>query len=141
MLVAGRDAGIFHARVGRVGREILVLVGEAVIVADLLAGHRRAPRRRVILRKSVIGVVELGRALGDMAARQPDRGDAEPAVLAVGGVADQDLAGLRLAGPAVAAARAVRALDHGRLVPVGDRGRDIGIVQVELVMLTTGGAI
>src|SRR3712207_7789577 len=40
MLVARRNVGIFHARIGRVGVEILVLVGEAVIVADLLAGHR-----------------------------------------------------------------------------------------------------
>ena len=38
----------------------------------------------------MVAVVELGRRLADMAARQPDRRDSEPAAPAVSGVADEN---------------------------------------------------
>src|SRR5688500_14605653 len=56
MLVAGGLVGIVHAAGGVVGREILVLVAEVVIVADFLAGDELAPGRSVVLRHVEIGV-------------------------------------------------------------------------------------
>src|SRR5688500_4897131 len=128
MLVARRPVRIFHARVGGIGVEVLVLVGEAVIVADLLAGHRRAPRRRIVRAAgAVIIVVELGLPLADMSsAGEPDRADAEPAGAAVAIIAAVDAARARRAGARSRGAGDLGALDPSRAVPVVDGGGEVG---------------
>ena len=94
-------------------------------MADFLARDQRPPPRRVVLRRVEIGVVELGGALNDMPARKPDRGDSEPAARAIAFVADEDLAGDRIALPAVGGT-CQRPGEHelGGRVPIRNRARD-----------------
>src|SRR4028119_2244158 len=69
---------------GRAGAGVRVggvrgLVPQAEVVADLLARHHVAPRRRVVAGGAEVGVVQLRVRLGDVAAAGRDAGDAAPA--------------------------------------------------------------
>ena len=83
--------GVIHA--GVQVRPRLVLVSQAPVVPDLLADHVLPVRLRVAVDGiRQVRVVHLGRALGDMAASDPNLGQAKPAVGAVGVVVGVHLA-------------------------------------------------
>ena len=119
---------VVHARpqVRVVERSVLVI--EAECVADLLAHHEVSPRGGVVFRGVKVRVVELGDALRDVEATDPDLSQAEPAVIAVGGGADlhASAGGLAVLRPGHAA-RDHRGVQHHRLAPIGRRGTEIRI--------------
>src|SRR6266496_301893 len=89
MLVRTWVIGVVHARSEIRVIEVRVLVIEAERVADLLAGYEVSPRSSVVLRLVEIVVIQLHSALRDVsAASDPNLGDAEPAGVAVAGIAD-----------------------------------------------------
>src|SRR5215217_9472028 len=88
MLVGCGIVSVVHARPEVRGVEVLVLVIETEGVADLLAHHQVPPCSGVVLCGVEVRIVDLGSALRDVLAADPDLGDAKPAVVAVGTVAD-----------------------------------------------------
>src|SRR5678816_4639779 len=98
MLIRLRIARVVHAGVEIRVVEVFVLMIKAEGMANFLAGHEVAPRRRVIRCALKVTVVELRRALGDVdGVSDPDLGDAEPTVEAVWRDAHFNAAGLRTA--------------------------------------------
>lgn len=95
VLVAFRTTGVVHAGAEVFVIEVLVLMAQPEIVADLLAHHQLAPGRRIVAGGPEVAVVELGGALHDMAAAGPDLRQPQPAVIAVQRIADLDPAARR----------------------------------------------
>ncbi|TNE43709.1 MAG: hypothetical protein EP341_11195 [Sphingomonadales bacterium] len=98
MLIICRATGIFHAACGFVGREILVLVRKAIIVANLLAGHQLAPTEIIVTVAAEVVVVQLGRPGHDLAARNGDTGQAQPTIGSIIGIAHLDRTRHKTAG-------------------------------------------
>src|SRR5215218_2323709 len=118
--------GVVHAgpEIGVV--EVLVLMVEAEGVADLLAHYHLSPRGRVVLRGVEVSIVDLGSALHDVAAANPDLSQAEPAVGAIRCVADLHPPTCRTASGRVTVddrrAQHSSARASARIAPVGRGG-------------------
>jgi len=95
---------------------------EAERVTDFLASHGLPPSGRVVGRGVEVGVVELHGSLRDVAPRRPDRGEPEPPVPSVAGVADLHATACRPALPPGRKSGRDRRVKDVRLGPVG-RGR------------------
>src|SRR5262249_14913550 len=81
--------------------ENLILMVHPQRMRHLLAAYEAPPRRCVVFRGLKIGVVELDGSLSDVRTADPDLREAEPAVVAVEGIADLDAARDRLARPRI----------------------------------------
>src|SRR5919112_3960116 len=110
-----RIVGVIHARTQVRVVVALVLVVEAEGVTDLLAHYQVPPRGLVVLRGIEVRVVQLGRGLRDVLAANPDLSDAQPAILAVGTVADLHPPTRRTAGIRVGLPRNDPRVKHRRL--------------------------
>ncbi len=129
--VSARVGEVVHARVvQRAGR---VLVVEPPRVADLLAHHVLLLVRVVVGRGVEVRVVHLDRPLSDVAAREPDARETEPAVGAVGVVADLVAPGRR-AAPTLGLTGHDRVLRDRRDVPVRRRLGEVRVPPVRQVV-------
>src|SRR5215210_4894726 len=122
-----RVIGVVHARpeVRVVGD--LILVVEAEGVAELLAHHQLPARRCVVLWGAEVGAVHLGRGLRDVLAAGPYLSDAQPAILAVGTVADLHPPARRTTGLWVSTPGDDPRVKHPRLTPVRGGGAQVRI--------------
>ena len=115
----GRAAGIVHA--GILARAVFTGMTKAERVADFLA-HDVSRFVRIAGVRGGVAIIHFCSALGDMAAAvEVDRSQAEPAVVAIGRVADANLAGdcgTSLAGCAAVAIRTDNQVELGRRRPL-----------------------
>ena len=76
MLIRARIIPVIHAGAEIRIAEILVLVIQTERMTDLLTHHHLSPCQSVVRRHGVVGIVHFYRAISDVVAVSPDRGDA-----------------------------------------------------------------
>ena len=88
MLIGRGVRGVIHARTERRIIKVLILVIKPKGVPGFLTHHQIPPRGSVVLGRIEIGVIHFDGSLGDVQSIDPDLRDTEPAVAAVGRVAN-----------------------------------------------------